>query len=67
MYYHGPGFVGFHFLWVLPLVLLLFCRDRDLMGSLVNKASTTGIAILVVGVILSLNAFLIFLLVTGGH
>jgi manganese transport protein len=47
--------------------LLLFCRDRDLMGSLVNKASTTGIATLVVGVILSLNAFLIFLLVTGGH
>jgi hypothetical protein len=37
------------------------------MGSLVNKASTTGIAILVVGVILSLNAFLIFLLVSGGH
>ncbi len=47
--------------------LLLFCRDRDLMGSLVNKASTTGIATLVVGVILSLNAFLIFLLVSGGH
>ena len=23
MYYHGPGVVGFHFLWVLPLVLLL--------------------------------------------
>jgi manganese transport protein len=47
--------------------LLLFCRDRDLMGSLVNKVSTTGLATLVVGVILSLNAFLIFLLVSGGH
>jgi uncharacterized membrane protein len=23
MYFHGPGFVGFHLLWVLPLVLLL--------------------------------------------
>ena len=23
MYYHGPGFVGFHMLWVLPVVLLM--------------------------------------------
>ena len=23
MYFHGPGFVGFHFLWVLPMILLL--------------------------------------------
>jgi len=23
MYFHGPGFVGFHILWVLPLILLL--------------------------------------------
>jgi uncharacterized membrane protein len=23
MYYQGPGFVGFHFLWVLPMILLL--------------------------------------------
>jgi len=23
MVYHGPGFVGFHLLWVLPLLLLL--------------------------------------------
>jgi uncharacterized membrane protein len=23
MYYHGPGFVGFHMLWVLPMILLL--------------------------------------------
>jgi uncharacterized membrane protein len=21
--FHGPGFVGFHFLWVLPMILLL--------------------------------------------
>ena len=45
--------------------LLLFCRDRDLMGTLVNKVSTTWLATLVVGVILSLNAFLIFLLISG--
>jgi uncharacterized membrane protein len=23
MYYQGPGFIGFHMLWVLPLVLLV--------------------------------------------
>jgi manganese transport protein len=45
--------------------LLLFCRDRQLMGSLVNKPSTTFIATIVIGVILSLNAFLLFLLLTG--
>jgi manganese transport protein len=45
--------------------LLLFCRDRKLMGSLVNKPTTTAIATLVVGVIVSLNVFLIYLLVTG--
>jgi manganese transport protein len=45
--------------------LLLFCRDRELMGSLVNKPSTTLIATVVIGVILSLNAFLLFLLLSG--
>jgi Mn2+/Fe2+ NRAMP family transporter len=35
------------------------------MGTLVNKRSTTAIATLVVGVILSLNMFLMYLLVTG--
>jgi manganese transport protein len=45
--------------------LLLFCRDRGLMGTLVNKRSTTAVATLVIGVILSLNVFLIFLLVSG--
>ena len=45
--------------------LLLFCRDRDLMGTLVNRASTTAVATLVVGVILSLNVFLIYLLASG--
>src|ERR1700716_1066588 len=45
--------------------LLLFCRDRQLMGSLVNKRATNVIAVFVVGVIVSLNVFLISLLVTG--
>src|SRR5258708_2152681 len=47
------------------IALLLFCRDRDLMGTLVNKVPTTWLATLVVSVILSLNAFLIFLLISG--
>jgi manganese transport protein len=45
--------------------LLLFCRDRKLMGSLVNHRVTTIIATGVVAVIVSLNVFLITLLVTG--
>jgi manganese transport protein len=45
--------------------LLLFCRDRGLMGTLVNRPTTTAVATLVVGVIVSLNLFLIFLLVSG--
>ena len=45
--------------------LLAFCRDRKLMGTLVNRTSTTAIAVVVVGVIVSLNAFLLYLLVTG--
>jgi manganese transport protein len=39
--------------------LLLFCRDRGLMGTLVNRRSTTALAIVVVGVIVSLNCFLL--------
>jgi manganese transport protein len=45
--------------------LLLFCRDRGLMGTLVNHRVTTIIATGVVAVIVSLNIFLITLLVTG--
>jgi manganese transport protein len=45
--------------------LLLFCRDRELMGSLVNRRITTTVATVVIGVIVSLNAFLLFLLITG--
>jgi manganese transport protein len=45
--------------------LLLFCRDKGLMGSLVNHRVTTIIATGVIAVIVSLNVFLITLLVTG--
>jgi manganese transport protein len=45
--------------------LLLFCRDKGLMGSLVNHRVTTLIATGVIAVIVSLNIFLITLLVTG--
>jgi manganese transport protein len=42
---------------LIPLVL--FCRDRALMGSLVNRRSTTVAAVVVTMVIVSLNAFLL--------
>jgi Mn2+/Fe2+ NRAMP family transporter len=35
------------------------------MGTLVNKATTTAIATVVVAVIVTLNVFLLYLLVTG--
>ena len=39
--------------------LILFCRNRELMGSLVNRRSTTIAGILVATVIIALNAFLL--------
>jgi len=39
--------------------LILFCRNRELMGSLVNRRSTTIAGVLVATVIIALNAFLI--------
>ena len=39
--------------------LLLFCRDRGLMGELVNRRLTTVAATLVVGVIVLLNVVLL--------
>jgi manganese transport protein len=45
--------------------LLLFCRDRGLMGTLVNRRITTVIATVVIGVIVSLNIFLLTLLISG--
>ncbi len=39
--------------------LLNFCRDRELMGGLVNRRATTVIATVVVVLIIALNAFLL--------
>jgi manganese transport protein len=40
--------------------LLLFCRNRGLMGGLVNHRLTTAIATVVVGLIVTLNVFLLY-------
>jgi manganese transport protein len=39
--------------------LILFCRNRDVMGGLVNRPQTTAVAIVVSAVIISLNLFLL--------
>ncbi len=39
--------------------LLLFCRDRSLMGVLVNRRSTTALAVAVAALIIVLNALLL--------
>ena len=39
--------------------LLLFCRNRQLMGSLVNRPLTTAAASIVAAVIIALNLFLL--------
>ena len=40
--------------------LLIHCRNRSVMGALVNRRLTTGIAAVVVGLIVSLNVFLLY-------
>jgi manganese transport protein len=40
--------------------LLIFCRNRGLMGALVNHRLTTLVATIVVTLIISLNAFLLY-------
>ncbi len=40
--------------------LLIFCRNRNVMGALVNHRLTTAIATVVVTLIVSLNVFLIY-------
>jgi manganese transport protein len=42
---------------LIPLVL--FCRDRTLMGVLVNRRPTTAVAVVVATVIVCLNVFLL--------
>jgi manganese transport protein len=39
--------------------LLMFCRNRELMGGLVNRGITTVAAIAAAGVIIALNVFLL--------
>ncbi len=39
--------------------LLIFCRNRGLMGTLVNRRSTTILAVIVIAVIVALNCFLL--------
>lgn len=39
--------------------LILFCRDRELMGALVNRRVTTVAAVAVASVIIALNVFLL--------
>ena len=40
--------------------LLMFCRNRDIMGALVNHRLTTAVAMVVVALIVSLNVFLLY-------
>jgi len=40
--------------------LLIFCRNRGLMGGLVNHRLTTAVATVVVALIVSLNVFLLY-------
>jgi manganese transport protein len=42
---------------LIPLVL--FCRDRELMGVLVNRRLTTVAAVVVAAIIVTLNLFLL--------
>ena len=40
--------------------LLIFCRNRSVMGVLVNRRMTTAVATVVVTLIVSLNVFLLY-------
>jgi len=40
--------------------LLIFCRNRNVMGVLVNRSTTTAVAAVVVTLIVSLNVFLLY-------
>ena len=40
--------------------LLMFCRDRELMGSLVNRRLTTATAVVVITIIVGLNLYLLY-------
>jgi len=49
---------------IIPLVI--FTKDRDLMGVLVNRRFTTIAASVVAGVIVILNIFILFQTFSGG-
>jgi manganese transport protein len=49
---------------LIPLVL--FTRRVDLMGVLVNRRLTTAIAVVVAGLIVCLNIFLLYQTLFGG-
>src|ERR671917_2046753 len=46
--------------------LLIHCRNRDVMGTLVNHKITTAVASVVVALIVSLNVFLLYQTFLGG-
>ena len=46
--------------------LLIFCRNRNVMGALVNHRLTTAVAAVVVALIVCLNVFLIYQTFFGG-
>lgn len=46
--------------------LVMFCSNRDLMGSLVNRHLTTVLAIVVASIIIALNVFLLGMTFFGG-
>ena len=49
---------------VIPLVM--FTSRRSIMGDLTNRSLTTAVSIVIAGLILSLNAYLLYQLTTGG-
>jgi manganese transport protein len=49
---------------IIPLVL--FTSDRRLMGPLANRRITTGAAVLVAGLVVAMNLYLLYRIFTGG-
>jgi manganese transport protein len=48
------------------ILLLIHCRNRQVMGVLVNRRATTAIAMVVLTLIVSLNVFLLYRTFLGG-
>ena len=62
---HQPG--GFELRLPFAIIpLIVFTRRRDIMGSLVNRPSTTVMVSLVAVLIIALNGFLLYQLFLGG-